>query len=87
MFSASELMTTGSLWSLWDKLCCDMIFLILATAVSLHKSEGMNSHVTVYTADTEKLNPNPNVQYKDNKTFFSRQLSYGTSQGREKADV
>lgn len=51
-----------------------MILLILANAVSLHKSEAINSHVTVYTADTEKLNHNPNVQCKDNKTFLQAAL-------------
>lgn len=51
-----------------------MFLLILATAISLHKSEGMNSHVTVYTADIEKLNPNLNVQYKGNKTFLQTAL-------------
>lgn len=70
----SELITRGSLWSLWDKKCCDMILLILATAIPLQKSEGMNSHLTVYTADTEMLNPNPNVHYKDNKTFLQTAL-------------
>lgn len=44
-----------------------MILLILATAISLHKCEGVNSHVTVYTADIEKVNPDSNIQYKDNK--------------------
>jgi len=64
-----------------------MILLILATAISLHKSEGMNSRVTVYTADTEKLNPIPNVQYKDNKPLLQRALICSKAKKRKTRGV